>query len=249
MKSNPFIKGGLPAEQTEEKKRFPLSLNIQFFAEEGDDKGEGDDDGDDDGDDGDDDDDDTPDLDELLKNPKFKAAHEAKLEKQLGRRLKKYNGIDPEEYRKLKAAADKAGEQGIADDVTEKERKTTEKLERAEMKLKNAAVKDFAIDSGVDPVLLVKFINMKELELDDDGEATNIDDLFEDLQDGKYAKYFVAAAGDDDDEEGDTSKKKKATSRTYNAGNKEQKTNKRQKVDPKELGKLKALERHKKKGE
>lgn len=239
---------GLPADEIKgEKRRLPLTLGLQFFADKGtadnpDEKDELDDEDPDDEENPEDLDEDL-DLDELLKNPKLKAAHEAKIQKQLDRRLRKYKDVDPEEYRKLKAAADKGSDKKKAD-APDDDRETTEKLQKAENRLKRAAVKEFAVDSGVDPVLLVRFIDLGKVELDEDGEPENLDELLEDLQESKYAKYFAAA--DEEDEEEVVVKKKK-TSTTYNPGSKKQKTNKQQKVDPKELGRQKALARHKKK--
>src|SRR5699024_1881245 len=114
------------------------------------------------------------------------------------------------------------------------------RIERAERKEKRAMVKEYAVDNQVNPKLLSRLINVDDIELDDDGEAENLDELFEELEE-EFPEYFGIA--DDDDEEDEPSRKKKKSS--FVPGSR-QKGNKKKKVDPKEAGRQKAMERHKK---
>ncbi|MFD1350153.1 phage scaffolding protein [Oceanobacillus caeni] len=229
---------GLPAEKEEKTK--PLKLDLQFFAEPEDLEDPEDPD---DPEDPEDLEDDIPDLDELLKDKKFKKQYQAKLKEQLGKRMKKYEGIDPEEYRRLKEKAEKkkddAGDEDeletLKSELTEKEKR----IERAERREKRAMVKEFAVDNQVNPKLLARLINVDDIELDDDGEPENLEELFEELEE-EFPEYF--GASDDEEEEDEPERKKKTT---FVPGPR-QKSNKKKKVDPYEAGRLKALERHKK---
>jgi hypothetical protein len=216
-----------------------LPLDLQLFAD--------DDPEDDPEDDPDDDpDDDTPDLDELLKDPKFKKKYQAKMKEQLGKRLKKYKDVDPEEYRRLKEQADKGKKKDDnPDDDTKK--KDVEKLLRAERREKRAAIKEFAVDNGYNQKLLARLIDTDAVELDEDGEPVNLDDLFEEIQE-EFPEYFSEEEEDDEDEDDEDKKKKsksKAKSKTFKPGTK-QKGNKQKKVDVRARGAERAKARHKK---
>lgn len=235
------FKGDLPA-LMEEEKALPLRLDLQFFADDDDDAG--DDDADDDSGDDDDADDDEPSLDELLKNPAFKKQYNQKLKDQLGKRMKKFDGVDPEEYKRLKAATDKGKTKDSDDDETGKpDPEQQKRLLRAERREKKAVVKEFAVDNGHNAKLLARLIDIDAIELDEDGEPENLDELFEELE-TDFPEYF-GAADDDDDEEERTAKKKQSG---YVPGS-TQKGNKKKKVDAKEAGRQRALARHKKKEE
>ncbi len=240
--------------KTNEEVVAPLGLNLQFFAESDDDtddgeSGEGDEDSDDDDDS--DDEDDIPDLDELLKDPEFKKQYNKRFKKQLGKRMKKYDGIDPEEYRRLKEqAGKKKGKQDNKDDddeeietLRDELNQKEKKLLRAERREKRAMVKEYAVDNQVNPKLLSRLINVDDIELDDDGEADNLDDLFEELEE-EFPEYFGAVDDEEDDEDYEPRKKSRRES-SYVPGARK-KGNKKKKVDPKEAGRQKALERHKK---
>ncbi len=222
----------------------PLKLNLQFFAEDPEDDPEEDleDDPEDD-----DPEDDELDLDELLKDPDFKKQYNKRFKKQLGKRMKKYKDIDPEEYRRLKEQAGKDKDKQDGDDDNELEtlrNKLSDKekrVERAERREKRAMVKEYAVDNQVNPKLLSRLINVDEIDLDEDGEAENLDDLFEELEE-EFPEYFGAT--DDDEDEEDVSRKRKRKS-SYVPGARK-KGNKKNKVDPMEAGRQKALERHKK---
>ena len=239
---NMFKKRPLSAPM-EEVNHNHLKLDLQFFAEDDDD--EEDDEGSDD--DEDDDEDDVPNLDDLLKDPKFKKQYNARFKGQLSKRMKKFEGIDPEEFRRLKEQAGKKKQnqeddededlETLKSELTDKEKR----LLRAERREKRAIVKEYAVDNDVNPKLLARLINVDDIELNEDGEPENLDDLFEELEE-EFPEYF-GASDDDEGEEEEPLKKKRKTSFVPGA---RQKGNKKKKVDPYEAGRLKALERHKK---
>lgn len=226
----------------------PLKLNLQYFADEGDSSDDDDTDDDDNGSDDDaGDDDDAPDLDELLKDKDFKKQYQKKMKDQLSKRMKKYKDVDPEEYRRLKEkAGKKKDEQDDQEDdeletlksqLSEKEKR----IERAERKEKRAMVKEYAVDNQVNPRLLSRLINFDDIELDDDGEADNLDDLFEELED-EFPEYLGAPNNEDDAEDDDEPVKKKKKS-SYTPGSR-QKGNPKKKIDPREAGRQRAAERY-----
>lgn len=226
-------------EESAPKYKHRLKMNLQHFAE-GDDEG---DDSDDDGDDSTDDEEDELSLDELMKDPKFKKQYQRKLKEQLNKRMKKFDGVDPEEYRQLKEKADKKKQkdqdeeddeaESLKGELTEKEKK----LARAEKKLKRSAVKEFAMEEGYDHKLLARLINLDEVEMDEDDEPMNLEELFEEVQ-SEFPQYFGASSDDeeDEDEENYAQQKKKKRS-SYQAGS-NQKLNKKKKVDDYQAGVL-----------
>lgn len=219
-----------------EKQGMFLPLNLQFFAKEDEDDSEEDEEDDSDDEDG-------PDLDELLKDPKFKKKYQAKLKEQLSKRMKKFADVDPEEYRLLKEKADKnkkkADEEEDDKESLQSELKAKEqKLLRAERREKRFAVKEFAVDNGYDQKLLARLIDIDAVELDEDGEPENLEDLFDELKD-EFPQYF--GDQDEDDDEEDTEPKKKS----YRPGSK-QKGNKKREKDKRAAGAERAKQRHKK---
>lgn len=235
-----------PSTKKEERKTNLLSLDLQFFAGEDDDEGdEGDDEGDDD-----DQDDDGPNLDELMKDPKFKKQYQAKLKEQLGKRMKKFQDVDPEEYRRLKGQADKkkATDKDDEDDELEtlksEAKEKEQKLLRAERREKRAAVKEFAVDNGFNQKLLARLIDIDKVELDEDGEPDNLEELFEEIQD-EFPEYFSDQDDDEDDDEEEERQSKKKKSSRYAPGSKQKGNTKREK-DKRAAGAQRAAERHKK---
>lgn len=206
--------------EKEEKEYMPL--NLQFFAADE----ESDDDQDDDGSDEDEGEDDSPSLDELLKDKKFKKQYQAKLKEQLAKRLKKFDGIDPEEFRRLKEQAEKKDD---SEDKDKDSDETAKRLLRAERREKQALVKEFAAENGHSPKLLARLIDIDQIELDEDGNAENLEDLFEELEE-EFPEYF----GQQDEEEEDKDTKKDREG--YRPGPK-QKGNPPKKKDKYELGK------------
>ncbi|MDR0128680.1 hypothetical protein [Priestia megaterium] len=185
-----------------------VRLPIQFFSDPG---------GDPDDDDDDTNPDDEPNLAELIKkDPKLKKQYQELLKTQLGKRMKKFEDVDVEEYRQLKEKAEKGKDKGKgsdkedhddADELKSELKAKEEKLLRAERREKRATVKEFAIDNGVDPKLLARLINVDAIELDEDGEPENLDELFEELQE-EFPQYLKAQEESDEEEDQRTTKKK-----------------------------------------
>jgi hypothetical protein len=235
-----------PSAKKEESNTNWLSLDLQFFAGADDDPEE---DPDEDPDE-EDPEDDNPDLDELLKDPKFKKQYQAKLKEQLGKRMKKFKDVDPEEYRRLKGQADKKKQQKEGDEDDELETLKSEnkekekKLLRAERREKRAAVKEFAVDNGYNQKLLARLIDIDAVEFDEDGEPDNLEELFEEIQE-EFPEYFSDQDDDEDDEDEEEEKRTKKKANRYAPGSK-QKGNKKRKADKRSLGAKRAAERHKK---
>lgn len=238
-----LFKGDLSAslEDVKEESKFePLKLNLQFFAE----KEEEDEDEDEDEDD-DEEGDEEIDYEKLKKNPAFRKAQKADFDARLDKRFKKYKDVDPEEFRRLKAAADKGNKNNSEEDDPKGNRDQDKLVQRAERREKRAIVKEFAVDNSYDPKLLSRLIDLDSIELDEDGNPENLDELFEELEE-EFPNYFAQTSEDEDEDEEDSKKKKKKPSTNYTPGGR-QKINKQKKVDPKEAGKQRALARHKKK--
>lgn len=160
-------------------------------------------------------------LDELLKDPTFKAEYQKKLESQLAQRLKNYEGVDPKEYKRLKEEDDKKKR----DEETETERLQRERdaalaiAAKAEKSEKRVAIKEHAIDNGYDSKLVARLMEteLDSIELKDgkyEGIAEAIDKLAEEFP------QIKAQAGDDegDDEKGGNNNR-------YNAGDSRRRQN------------------------
>lgn len=182
-----------------------VRLPIQFFSDP-------------DGDPDDDtDQDDETNLAELIKkDPKLKKQYQEMLKTQLGKRMKKFEDVDVEEYRQLKEKAEKGKDKGKGSDKEDHDdavelkselKAKEEKLLRAERREKRATAKEFAIDNGVDPKLLARLIDVDAIELDEDGEPENLDELFEELQE-EFPQYLKAQEESDEEEDQRTTKKK-----------------------------------------
>lgn len=218
-----FIHKMLSLFRKEEAKELDglLKFDLQFFA-----AGENDDDSEDDSDDdsGDDDSDDSPSLDELLKDKKFKKQYQAKLKEQLNKRLKKFEGVDADEYRRLKEQADNKDDKD-KDNEEKNSDVGNEKVLRAERREKRAIVKEFAVDNGHSPKLLARLIDLDAIELDEDGNPENLEDLFDEIEE-EFPEYFTVK-DDSEDQDEQVSKRRKST---YIPGAK-QKGNKEKKAD------------------
>lgn len=231
-----FTFGGLPVEEQKQGAAKRLPLNLQFFA---------DDNADDEGDNASDDDngtDDDFDVDSVLEKPEVKERIEKRFKEQLGKRMKNKD----KEIERLKAEL--GGKTEKPDDEGDNKRQKTEvpdevtqRLERAERREKVAVLKGFAVDEGIDAFLFQKFVDLKDVELDEDGEPVNLDELLEALRDdARTARYFAVTDNEDADEDEPTRKR-------YVPGDTKQKTNSKKKVNLADIGKQKALERHQKK--
>ena len=228
-----------------ERKGLYFPMRLQFFAE-----GAGEDDPEDDDLEGGDPEDDELNLDELLKDPKFKAQYQAKFKEQLAKRMKKYKDIDPEEYRRLKEQADKAkGRQREEDDdETESLKKDLadkeKKIQQAERREKRVAVKEYAVDNGYNPKLVARLIDIDKLELDEDGEIVDIDEIMDELIE-EFPDLFKQGEDQDDGDEEEELDKKRKKSGSYRPGS-SQKGNGGRKEDKRAKGAQRALQRHKK---
>lgn len=225
----------VPSAAKEEKL---LKLDLQFFADDEDDH-----DDEEHHEEDEEDGEEIPNLDELLKNPKFKKQYNEKMKGQLGKRMSKYKDVDPEEYRRLKAKEQAGNKNGKDDDENKGETRSTEnekRLLRAERREKTALVKEFAVDNGHNPKLLARLMNIDAIELDEDGNADNLEELFEELEE-EFPEYF---SQQEEAEDGIVEQPKK---RAGVHSLPEKKSNPKKKVDPAEIGRQKARERHKKK--
>ncbi|WP_263708007.1 phage scaffolding protein [Shouchella tritolerans] len=166
-----------------------MTFDLQYFAED-----------DDSGSEGDNDDNGAPSLDELLKNPEFKKQHELFIKKTLAKRMKKFEGVDPEEYKRLKEAAEQKGSDSDEDKDDETDSKLNEhekRLARAERREKRAAIKEYSIEKGVNPKLAAKLIDIESIEMDEDGEPTNLEELFEELEE-EFPEFFKGQQEEED---------------------------------------------------
>lgn len=141
-------------------------------------------------------------LDELMKDPAFKAQYEAKLQEQLGKRLKKYDGVDPDEYKRLKDLEDKKKQ----DEMTEAQKlqakidaMEAEKLTFAERE-KDIAVKEFAISNGLDPKLIARLIDKSGIKKSGE-DFEGIKEAVEAVQ-SEFPQLFQSEEGDDEQGQG-----------------------------------------------
>lgn len=212
-----------------------VRLNIQYFADGGNSGVDSDDT----------DHDEEPNLAEMMKNnPNLKQQYQEMLKTQLGKRMKKFEDVDVEEYRLLKEKAEKSKGKGKGsdkddpdddkDDLKLELKVKEEKLLRAQRREKRASVKEFAIDNGVDPKLLARLINVDDIELDEDGEPENLDELFKELQE-EFPQYLKAQEQSGEEEEKET-KAKTAKSNYYSPGSPQKMNGKPKEKNKREIG-------------
>ncbi|QFG05415.1 scaffolding protein [Bacillus phage 031MP002] len=124
------------------------------------------------------------DLDTLMKDPVFKAQYEERLKQQMSKRLKKYEGIDPEEYKALKAKEEQQAQANMTE--AEKLQKELEAYKQREQQLeetqKEIAVKEFAFANGHDPKLLSRLIDTSGLTKGEDGKYQGLSEAFEQVR-------------------------------------------------------------------
>ncbi|AYP68821.1 hypothetical protein BpsM61_00047 [Bacillus phage vB_BpsM-61] len=234
---------------------------LQTFAQ-GDDLGDddqtGDDDGGDDdetGDDAGDDDNETGfeyakgsidaimgenklDFNQILKdNPKLKSQFTDRFNASMSKRLKKYEGVDVDEYNDLKKRESSGKLEGDAQVWKDKHDKLKAEMETT---TRAATIQQFAIEEKFDSeqvTFVTSMIDPSNLEKDDEGEWTGIEEEIERIK-KKFPRMFPES--DQQDEETDTKKKQK-----YNPGTKKTSASNK-KLDPKARGLERAKERHKK---
>jgi hypothetical protein len=179
-------------------------------------------------------------LDDLLKDPVLKKAYEDKLKEQLGKRLKKFEGVDADEYKRLKEAEDKKKEDELSD-VQKAQKKLDEykaKESILESKERDIAVKEFAIDNGLDSKLISRLIDKSTIKRAEGGEGfEGIEEAIEAVK-TEFPQLFQSASDDNTQGQGGT---KGGTFKVPN-----QKGNPDHKPNTYDAGKARALARHQK---
>lgn len=183
------------------------------------------------------------DFNQLLKdNPELKKAYTERFNKNMSKRLTKFDGVDVDEYNDLKK---RAGEGKLEGDAkTWKDKHDVLQVQVKESS-QSSAIQSTAIDMGLDKeqiAFVTSMIKKNNLEMDDENEWTGIEEEIERIQE-KFPRMFTTASGDDDDDQGDGKKK---TGSKYNPGKKKSNGSGKE-VDAKERGRQRALERHKQK--
>jgi hypothetical protein len=181
------------------------------------------------------------DFNQLLKdNPELKKAYTARFNKNMSARLKKYEGVDIDEYNDLKSRADSGKLEGDAKTWKDKHDALLIQIDQTSQQ---TAIQQVAIDNGLDAEQITfvrSMIKTSALEKDDEGEWMGIEDEIDRIKE-KFPRMFDVKSDDKDD---DPSDKKKGGK--YNPGKK--KHNQDSKItDAKERGRQRALERHNKK--
>lgn len=167
------------------------------------------------------------DLDELLKDPTFKAAYDARIKKSMDTRFKKYEGIDPAEFKRLKDKEEAERQKGLSDEQKLKEENDRLKGEQNsfDRREKRLAVKEYAIDNTMDSKLLSRLMEteLDNLKRDDKGELVGlkeaIDKLVEEFPQLKKEDDQGDQGGDDGGDQGN------GGGRRYNAGDSRQRQN------------------------
>ena len=176
------------------------------------------------------------DFGQLLKdNPELKRQYQKRFSKNLSKRLEKYQGVDVDEYFELKKRAESGNLEGDAKTWKDKYEQLKAEMETT---TKKTAIQQYAIENGFDAeqiAFITSMIDMNKLERDDEGEWMGIDEEVERIKE-RFPRMFEPR----DNQGGGTPKK---TSK-YNPGTKKHNQDTKP-TDPKELGRLKALERHK----
>jgi hypothetical protein len=180
------------------------------------------------------------DFNQLLKdNPILKKAYTERFNKNMSSRLKKFDGVDVDEYNDLKK---RSGEGKLEGDAkTWKDKHDALQVQITESS-QRTAIQTTAIDLGLDKeqiAFVSSMIKVKNLERDDEGEWMGIEDEIDRIKE-KFPRMFdQTTSGDGDDDQQDGKKKSK-----YNPGKKKSNGSGKE-VDAKERGRQRALERHK----
>ncbi|WKV22453.1 putative minor structural protein 1 [Bacillus phage vB_BceS-M2] len=185
-----------------------------------------------------------PDLEELLKNPTFKAQYEAKFKTGMSQRMKKFDGVDVEKYK----AWEKAEQERIDGEKTEVEKLQGQlaiaqaKAAATEAKEKAIAVKEHALDNGMNPKLVARLINLDSVKVNESGEFEGIVEAIEAVK-AEFPDLF--GADNSGGGSGDQSNGGNNGGGTYKHPN--QKGNPATPKDPTALGAAIAAQRHGKK--
>lgn len=174
-------------------------------------------------------------FDQLLKdNPKLKAQYTSRFNASMSARLKKFEGVDVEEYKELKQRAESGNLEGDAEVW-----KTKHDNLKAEMETlsKKQAVQTFALDKSFNreqATLISSLINLNKLSADDQGEWDGIHDEVERIT-AQFPTLFTEQPSDNQTNKGDQDKYFPGTQKTSGGG---------KKLSPEELGRKKAEERN-----
>ena len=172
-------------------------------------------------------------LDELMKDPAFKAAYEAKLQSHLSSRLKKFDGVDPEEYKRLKQAEEEKAnaELSEADKLNKKIAALEAERTTLEAKEREIAIKEYAFAEGLDPKLISRLADKNAIKKGESGQFEGIAEAVEQIK-TEFPQLFQAAPSGSGDN--------KPPSHRVPGQNGNPPTH----TDPKEAGKALAMRRH-----
>lgn len=224
-----------------------LRINLQFFADSADGgagdgaehEGEG---GTDAGSDGGQDDETPASLEELFeKFPHLKEQHEkdkkAAVRKAVQKRFKEGSESKKQDNPSKK---EETGENDELSTLKAQIDQQNQLIQQAQEKANRAEIKEYAMGNGFDPELSAALIPASKVELDENGDPANLEELFGEVA-NKFPQYF--GAQDEEGAEKAATPAKRTTS--YIPGSTNKKSNPTPKVDRWELGKQRALARHK----
>lgn len=139
-------------------------------------------------------------LEDLLKNdPDFKKQYEDKIKENLSQRMKKFEGVDLEEYKRLKAEEDKKKQENM----TEAEKLKAEldsykaKTDALEAKERDLAIKEKALTDGLDAKLIAKLIDPSSIKRAEEGDGfTGIEEAIEAVKE-EFPQLFQSTEGNE----------------------------------------------------
>lgn len=173
-------------------------------------------------------------FDELLKDPALKAAYEAKIQSHLSTRLKKFDGVDPEEYKRLKQAEQEKADAELseADKLNKKIAQFEAERSNLEAKEREIAIKEYAFAEGLDPKLISRLADKNAIKKGESGQFEGIAEAVEQIK-TEFPQLFQTAPGGNGEHN-------KPPSHKVPGQNGNPETHK----DPKEAGKALAMRRH-----
>lgn len=183
-------------------------------------------------------------LQELLKDETFKKQYEDALKVQLAQRFKKFEGIDVEEYKRLKEEETKKKESEMSEveklqkQIADKEVELEKFKKSSEIMTKKEIVLDYAVKNGYDPKLATRLVDLNSMKLVE-GNVEDIEGIFSSLAE-EFPQVVVEKGDNTDGAEG---KEQKPV--VYGTGSRS-KGNDPKPTDKYDIGKNKALSRHKK---
>lgn len=174
-------------------------------------------------------------FDQLLKdNPKLKAQYTSRFNASMTARLKRFEGVDVEEYKELKQRAESGNLEGDAEVWKTKHDNLKVEMETLS---KKQAVQTFALDKSYNreqATLISSLINLNKLSPDDQGEWDGIHDEVERIT-AQFPTLFTEQPSGDQTDKVDQDKYFPGTQKTSGGG---------KKLSPEEMGRKKAEERN-----